>query len=252
MQEKEIIIKNLKTNYKIFGSGEHFLILHGWQSNSDRWQKVGELLSSKFTLVIPDLPGFGKSQEPLTAWSLDDYVEWLLAFSEKIPDLHNGFYLLGHSFGGALASKFAIKYNQKVEKLFLVSAACIRKNTAVKKLFYRISKIVKVFSFLPYYEQFRKAMYKFVVKKSDYPNLSGVMKDTYLRIISEDLSFKLPFLKVSTCIIWGDKDNLTPLSYAHVINKKIKDSKLIVIPGADHSLHRNVPEILAQKVLENI
>ena len=273
MTEKQILVKGLSINYKIFparqslglpvrstqtgaggGQGKPFLILHGWGSKSERWEKVGELLSEKgFFVVVPDLPGFGKSQEPATAWNLDNYVEWLHEFSEKVLELNKSFYLFGHSFGGSIAIKFSIKYNQRVEKLFLASAAFYRRKTLGKKVSYKVAKIVKIFSFLPYYDLARKAVYKFVLRKSDYPYVSGVMKDTYINVISENLSLHFPFLKVFTIIIWGDKDELTPLKDARFVHEKLHRSTLCIIPNVGHNLDRHDrPELLAQKILENV
>jgi pimeloyl-ACP methyl ester carboxylesterase len=259
MTEKRVLVKNIEINYKVFGppaqaiKGYPMLILHGWGSSSERWQRVGELLAEKnLQVIIPDLPGFGKSQAPGQSWNLDNYIEWVREFTEHIPELTNEFYLLGHSFGGSLAVKFSIKYNQKVSGLFLVSAACVRKLKFSKKLWYRFSKIIKLFSFLPYYNLARKAFYKFILQKSDYPYVKGVMKETYIKVVSEDLSLRLSFIRVPTTIIWGDKDTLTPLSDAHFINKKIHHSKLIIIPNAKHALQIEVPEVLVEKILENL
>lgn len=248
----EVIINGIKTNYQVFGSGPSaFLILHGWGSNSDRWIPVAEKISEKgFRVIVPDLPGFGKSDALLIPWNINKYIDWIERF---IKELNIGeFYLLGHSFGGALASKMAVKHAQEVEKLFLVSAACIRKKTTKKNFFRKISKIIKLFYFLPYYGLFRKAVYKFIIRKSDYAYFEGIMKETYLNVVAEDLSFHLPFIKVPTIIIWGDKDELTPLEDGYFIEKKIKNSKIIVIPGAGHRLAKEEqPEILAGKILEN-
>ncbi len=254
MTEERIVVKNLKINYKTFGSpdGKPFLILHGWGSKSDTWQPVAELLAKEnIKIIVPDLPGFGKSQEPESAWSLDNYVDWLDEFSEQVPGLQKGFYLLGHSFGGALAAKFSIEHNQKIEKLFLVAAAIVRQKTGTKETISYAAKLLKKFSFVPGYESLRKACYKFIVR-SDYPSLSGVMKETYLKVISEDLSQKTFFIKVPTIIIWGDKDVLTPIGQAELISKKIEGSKLVVIPGGGHALQIKMPEALAEKILENI
>lgn len=252
MQENQIIVKDLKINYKIMGRGRPFLILHGWRSNSSRWQKVAETLSHNFLVIVPDLPGFGKSEEPKSAWSADDYVEWIKEFSDIVPELNQQFYLLGHSFGGMLAAKFTLKYTQRVQKLFLISASCIRIKTPSKKLAYNISRIVKIFYFFPYYELFRKFVYKYLIRRSDYLYASGIMKEIYLKIISEDLSYKLPFIKVPTVILWGPRDDLTPVEHAHIIHGKISHSKLVIIPDADHYLNTKIPEVLAQKILENV
>lgn len=255
MTERKVSVKGLEVNYREFGDKGKtpFLILHGWRSNSERWQKVGNLLSeNNFMVIIPDMPGFGKSEEPKESWDINGYVEWLKEFLEKNPELKNGFYLVGHSFGGSVAAKFCLKYNQNVKKLFLVSASCIRVLTLWKKFPYTISGIFKIFYFFPFYESFRKFIYKVFFRKSDYPYVSGIMKEIYLKVIEEDLSYKLPFLKVPTVIIWGDKDDLTPLSNAYIINKEVENSVLHIVSGEAHNLHTSCPEILAKKLLDNI
>jgi pimeloyl-ACP methyl ester carboxylesterase len=255
MQENKILIDNLNTYYKTFGDGAPgrypFLILHGWNSNTERWERVAEEISKKgFKVIVPDLPGFGQSDALPAAWNMNKYVNWAEKFvKELMPD---DFYLAGHSFGGALASKIAVKHAQDVKKLFLISAAVVRKKTPQKSFSARVAKFIKFFAFLPYYNLFRKAVYKFIIRKSDYVYTDGVMKQTYLNIISEDLSFHLPFIKVPTVIICGDKDDVTPLDQAQFINKQIVNSELVIIPGVGHDLNVKFPEILAKIVLENI
>lgn len=228
-----------------------FIIFHGWGSNLERWIPIAEKISERgFKVIIPDLPGFGKSDALSVPWNTNNYINWAEHFLKELN--LKEFYLMGHSFGGALASKLAVKHVQDVKKLFLVSAACVRKKTAQKDFSKRISKIVKLFYFLPYYSFFRKAVYKFIIRKSDYIYVEGIMKQTYLNVVSEDLSFHLPFIKVPTTIIWGDKDDLTIIDEGYFINKQIKNSKLIIIPGAGHDLNRKQPETLAEKILENI
>ncbi len=253
----EITIDGVTTNYEIFGEGKPFLILHGWGSNCERWAPVAELISQgkpggagPFKVVVVDLPGFGKSSTLPMPWDTNKYINWIEQFIKEIG--LSDFYILGHSFGGALASKITVKHAQDVKKVFLVSAACVRTKTTQKSFLKRIAKVVKILHFLPYYSFFRKAVYKFIICKSDYVYVDGVMKQTYLNVIGEDLSFHLPFIKVPTVIIWGSKDESTPIEDAHLINSKIKDSKLVIINDAGHDLNRKQPEILAEKVLENV
>lgn len=254
MIEKEVLIKGLKINYKIFGSkGMPFLILHGWGSKSDRWEKVGELLSkSGLVVIVPDLPGFGHSETLKESWNVDNYVEWVNEFSNSVDILKDNFYLLGHSFGGAVSAKFSIKYPQKVKKLFLFAAAFSRKKTTKNRLLGKVLKLVKVFSFLPFYNLARKAFYKFIIRRSDYLRVDGVMKETFLKVVSEDLSQHLAFIKVPTIILWGDKDIDTLVEDAHFANKKIEGSELIIVEGADHDMERKMPEIFAEKVSSNL
>ncbi|OGZ75673.1 MAG: hypothetical protein A3G45_03310 [Candidatus Staskawiczbacteria bacterium RIFCSPLOWO2_12_FULL_37_15] len=254
----EIIAGGIKTNYMTFGEGKPLIILHGWGSASDRWIKEAEIISKghalsgaeEFKIIIPDLPGFGASDKLTMPWTVNDYVKWFEEFTKNLG-IEN-FNLLGYSFGGALAVKISVKYPQRAQKLFLVAAAIIRKKTVPKNFFAKISKFIKLFYFLPYYSFFRKAVYKFIIKKSDYVYTEGIMKTTYLNVVSNDIFFDLPFIKVPTIIIWGDKDQSVPVENARLINEKIKKSKLIIIPGADHLLHKKLPELLAEKIVENL
>jgi len=253
----EVVINGIKTNYQVFGEGEPFLILHGWGSNSDRWANVADLISKgvpggpgPFKVIVPDLPGFGKTDVLSAPWDTNKYINFIEQF---IKELNIGeFYLFGHSFGGALTAKIAVKHVQDVKKLFLVSAACVREKTAKKNVYKRGAKFIKLFKFLPYYALFRKAVYKYIIRRSDYIYFEGVMKETYLKVVAEDVSFQLPFIKVPTVIIWGDKDDSTPIEDAKVINEKIKNSRLVIIPGAGHRLNKENAEILAEDVLNNI
>ncbi|MCX6759866.1 MAG: alpha/beta hydrolase [Candidatus Nealsonbacteria bacterium] len=250
-KEQKIQVNGLNINYKIIGEGKPFLILHGWGSKSDRWTEVADILSQKgFKVVIPDLPGFGKSDGPKNAWNLDNYVEFVEKFAEIIG--LDKFILAGHSFSGAISIKYAIKNPGDIEKLFLLAPACLRRDSFRKKAFRIISKLFKVYSFIPGYKLARKAFYKFIIRKSDYQYTNGTMKETYLKIISEDLSGILNEVKADTIIIWGDEDDIVPIGQGKEINRKISGSKLIIIPGADHKLEIKTPEALASKILENI
>jgi len=247
----EITINGIKTSYQSFGEGKPFLILHGWGSNYERWAEIAGKISAKgFRVIVPDLPGFGKSEPLPIPWNTNRYIDWLEKFVKEL-NLQE-YYLLGHSFGGALASKMAVKHVQDVKKLFLVAAAVVRKKTAKKSFSAKLAKIIKLFYFIPYYSFFRKAVYKFIIRKSDYVYVEGIMKQTYLNVVAEDVSFHLPFIRVPTIIIWGDKDESTPIQEGYFIEKQIKKSKIIVIPGAGHDLNRKQPEIVVEKVLENI
>lgn len=250
MKENEILVDNLKINYKIAGSGPAILILHGWGGGSNSWLKFQEIISNNgYKVIILDLPGFGKSEKPFFAWELNDYCSFIEKFIFSL-NLEK-FYLLGHSFGGALAIKYCFKFPQKIEKLFLIGAACFRRNSLRKKLFLGFVKIFKIFSILPFYSKIRKIFYKYIIK-SDYlfsEERGEVMKNTYLKIIKEDLSNILEKIKISTIIIWGEKDKLKRVQEAYFINEKIKNSELKIISNAGHNLHSEIPEKFSQIVL---
>jgi len=227
------------------------IILHGWKSNSKRWQKVKqEIEKAGINVIVPDLPGFEYGRSLSVAWDLDNYVAWLKNFSFD----KGRFYLLGHSFGGRIAIKYAREYGRDLEGLVLVSAAGIKRRNRLLRFFESalLISIVKKFSFLPGYESLRKLFYKGVLRKTDYVNVEGVLKETFKKIVKEDLTPLLSEIRVPTLIVWGDRDNMTPIGDGYLMVDKIPEAKIEVLKGISHTPHIEVPEILAKKIIDFI
>ncbi|MBZ1345375.1 MAG: alpha/beta hydrolase [Candidatus Nealsonbacteria bacterium] len=227
------------------------LILHGWgwPVSSQQWDRVKELLESRgYVVFVPDLPGFGQTPPPIKPWAINDYVEWVKDFCEK----HNfsQIFLLGHSFGGSVAAKFSVKYPQLVRKLILIGSAGIRRKRLKKEIQKKAAHFLNKFSFLPFYGFVRKIAYKTLFRHSDYLLTEGVMKETYLNIIKEDISEIFPNISVPTLLIWGKKDNIIPLEHAYFMKEKIPGVKLEIVPNVKHNPHREAPEILVEKILQ--
>jgi pimeloyl-ACP methyl ester carboxylesterase len=195
LEEKRTIINGLETNYKISGDGQPVLILHGWGGSSDSWIQVQKILAEKnFRVIIPDFPGFGKSKTPEEPWTVDGYVEWVKNFAERI-EINSPIFLLGHSFGGRISIKFAIKYPEKIKSLILCSSAGIKpKGELSKKIFYYLARIGNyLFSQKPlarFKEGARNTFYT-MIRKKDYLKANGVMKEIIKNILAEDLKVEL-------------------------------------------------------------
>lgn len=254
--ERKILIGELEANYKIAGKGKPFLILHGWGGSSDSWIYVQELLAKEsLKTIVPDFPGFGKSKTPKEAWNVDSYVEWLKNFIEKIK-INQPFFLLGHSFGGRIAIKFAIKYPEKIKKLILCSSAGIKpeQNFQRKFLFYLARIGNYLFSQRPLrkFKNGARNIFYQMIRQRDYLKANGVMKETVKKILDEDLLDFLPKIKNKTLILWGKLDKIVPLKYAYIMKEKIPNSKLIVLPKVGHSPQIDLPEKLAEIIAKFI
>ncbi len=259
MREQSIAVQNLNINYKIGGEGTPILILHGWDSSSERWQKIGEfLIQNNFQVIIPDLPGFGKSSEPPLPWSVSDYLELVVGFFKQIYSKNQEnvppFFILGHSFGGRIAIKFGAVYPEKIIGLILCApGGIISKKSAKVKFFYFLAKTGKILFSLPFLKTIQdfvqKGLYRLAGVR-DYLMASPLMKETMKKIISENLIPYLPQIKIPTLIIWGEKDRTLPVNDARIINKKIPNSTLEIIKNIGHAPNLETPEKLAQIILQ--
>jgi len=99
----------IELNYREFGKGEAFIILHGLFGTSDNWQTFAKKLSGDFNVFTLDLRNHGRSphsKEFNYEILADDIRDFML--QQKIEKTH----ILGHSLGGKIAMQFALKYRE--------------------------------------------------------------------------------------------------------------------------------------------
>ena len=115
------VIKNIRINYKSYGSGEDIVLLHGWGQNIEMMEPLAKKIPDHRITII-DLPGFGLSNEPDEAYSVYDYTEFLHEFFKEMGIKKPT--LIGHSFGGRLSIIYASKYDTK--RIVLLGSPCVR------------------------------------------------------------------------------------------------------------------------------
>jgi haloacetate dehalogenase len=102
------------------GTGKPLLLLHGYPQTHVAWHKVAPLLVDKFSLIIPDLRGYGDSKGPESDAKHVNYSKRAMAddmvqVMEKLG--YQTFSVAGHDRGGRVAYRLALDYPEKVEKL---------------------------------------------------------------------------------------------------------------------------------------
>ncbi len=253
IDEQQVKVGNINVNFKIAGMGRPFLILHGWGGKSESWLKVQEILSQKgFQVIVPDLPGFGKTKSPDRPWTIDDYHDFIRKFCEVL-NLRN-FILLGHSFGGRISIKLCSEADSGASILILCSSAGIPNN---RSFFARISAAASSL-FRPIWNIFgisrirdgARFLYYRLTRNTDYTKYNPIMRETFLNIVKYDLTPFLEKISMPTFLIWGENDNKTPLRDGRLMNEKIKGSRLHIIKGGDHVPNLKMPEELSRIILD--
>ncbi|NCN58578.1 hypothetical protein COW99_01525 [Candidatus Roizmanbacteria bacterium CG22_combo_CG10-13_8_21_14_all_38_20] len=219
--------------------GKTIVILHGWKLSSQRYNPlVKELRKLGYRVYIPDMPGNGVAKLPKNPFTLDDYVEYVLGYlsTNKL----RRFTLIGHSFGGRVGIKLVAKNPELINKLVLTGTPGVIPVSSTKiKMFLVLAKIGNMIFNLPVLELFkdsaRRGLYR-LAKSSDYYHTDGVMRQTFKNIIRADLVKSMSKLKLPVTLVWGEHDEAVPVNVAKVMQKMIKGSKLVVIPGSSHDV----------------
>ena len=215
-----------------FGDSKNVMVfLHGWGADKNSFLWLKDYFVDEWSMIFVDFDGFGDAPEPEEAMFVGDYAKKLKEIIDKFSP--EKLVLVGHSFGGRVAIKFSFLYQNIYEKLALVlvdSAGVLPK----RNLFYHL----KVFRYKRLKrkamgdKRFEKKLEKFGSK--DYKVLSGVMKQTFVNVVNEDLSRDAKFVKANTIIVWGDRDKETKTYMARKLNRLIDGSKLYFLRGCGH------------------
>ena len=214
----DITLKDLHINYSVTGEGRNIVLLHGWGADITLYAGMIKALSAYSKVYALDMPGVGKSDEPPCAWSVDDYTDlvtdFIKAMGIKKADL------IGHSFGGRVITKLMNRPQLpcEVDKIVFIDTAGIKPKKKLKtRLKVRKYKIAK--------KLFANRLMNYL-----YPDYV----ETLVKVVNEDLTPLLSGIKRPVLLIWGENDNVTPLSDAQLMEKLIPDSGLYVVKGAGH------------------
>ncbi|OHA69019.1 MAG: hypothetical protein A3B24_02085 [Candidatus Wildermuthbacteria bacterium RIFCSPLOWO2_01_FULL_48_16] len=251
-QENHITVQDTRVSYRIAGQGFALLVLHGWGRGSVAYVKVMEALAQQgYQVIIPDLPGFGNTEPPKSPWGIDEYAQFAFEFSQKLGLAK--FHLLGHSFGGQIAVKFATDHPQQVQKLILYAAAVIRREpTESTKKIQVVARIGNAVFSLPLLSVLQSPLRKLFYRLfgiSDAAYSTGIMKEIRKKVVRQDLTHLLSKISCPVLLIWGDKDKSTPIEDSRVIQEKIPHASLKVLSETTHLLHREVPQSFVQALL---
>jgi len=236
-----IKIDNIKIELEFNKASDKTLVfLHGFGGNLNNFSyfaKVFNLFGYSTLNINLTEYGFKSLDENFTIF---DYSSIIFKIFKKL-NLKN-ISLCGHSFGGRICLILASMYKNmgiNFEELILVDSAGIKPKfnlkTKIKILNYKFLKILVNLKLIN-----KNFLLKF--GSADYKTLPQNLKSVFNNVIKEDLKNLLNFINLKTLIIFGKNDKDTPLYMAKILNKEIKNSKLIVLNAGHYSYleHKNV------------
>ncbi len=220
------------------GKGRDLVLLHGYLSSKEAFSAHIDYFSKTFRVTAIDFCGFGQSAPLENAFSVSDYAAWTSeAFSflgvAETP------YCIAHSFGCRVAVKMQRLAAERGgedafgKTIFTGPAGLLPKRT----LRYKIR--VKA------YRAAKKLFPAFAEKKfgsEEYRSLSPVMKESYKKIVNEDLRGDIAKFGAPALVIEGDRDTVTTVAEAEEYAKLLPRGRLQYIGGGHFAFAENAAE----------
>lgn len=261
LELKKVTVGDYSWKYLEGGKGNTVLMLHGFGMFKDFWGDLPASLTKNYHVIVPDLPGFGENSRILSDnYSISSQVRRVKEFAEKIG-LKN-FTLIGFSMGGGIAAYYAGEYPDMVKKLILIDALGI--DTPVvsdfeamvfkgeKPLIYKdveqYNKVLSLGFFTP--PEIPMHFKKYIaLKGAENYSFHGKIFDE-LKVEGNVMEKRLAKIKAKTLILWGEKDRVLDVSIADAFRKGIKDSEVVIIPGAGHMVYLEKPDGSIKAVID--
>jgi pimeloyl-ACP methyl ester carboxylesterase len=133
LEERELRWRGTRLRYFVGGEGPPLALVHGFAGAATNFAALAPLLVEHHRLVIPDLPGHGRSTALAAAPNLAGYADRVAAVLEQEGAVPAA--VVGHSMGGVVALRLAARRPELVRALVLAAAAGLSTSTRSSEAF---------------------------------------------------------------------------------------------------------------------
>jgi len=264
LELRHVTIHGHDVGYRMAGRGPVILLIHGMAGSSRTWLESMRVLARDYTVIAPDLLGHGESAKPMGDYSLGAYASGLRDLLVGALGVESAT-LVGQSLGGGVAMQLAYQHPELCERLVLVGSGGLGREVSLllramalpgaeyvmPALFPRFARRAgeKVLAF--FRERGVRAphvaeMWSAYASLTETPNrhafirtVRAVIDPGGQTVSARDrlyLAADVPMM-----IVWGDRDDIIPVSHAHATHELLPGSRLEIFEGAGHFLHVEQP-----------
>lgn len=244
------------------------LLLHGAGAATHSWRGLLPLLTERFTVVAPDLPGHGFTDMPpdhrLSLPHMAARITALLAALEVRPDV-----VVGHSAGAAIALRLALDGRVGAARVVAVNGALQSFGGAVAPLFQGLALglfvnplAIRMFAGAA---RDRGRVARMIRGTGSVIDEAGI--DFYARLLRKpghiagtlgmmgswdlsDLRRDLPGLSSPLTLVVGERDTAVPPSVSREVAASLTGASVVSLPGLGHLAHEERPDLVAAQIAD--
>ena len=263
----EILLHGHRVCFRLQGEGPSIILIHGITGRSDQWDPALGDLATAHTVLAPDLLGHGESAKPRGDYSLGAYASGVRDTMVALG-IDRGT-IVGHSLGGGIAMQFAYQFPERCERMVLVSSGGLGREVhpllraatlpgsewvlpwlahprligvgdGARRLLAKLklqagtdlAEMARGFASL----SDREARSAFI------ETMRAVLEPSGQRVSALDRLYLAAH--IPTLIVWGEADDIIPVSHAHAAHEAIPGSRLVILEGVGHFPHVEDPDAL--------
>jgi pimeloyl-ACP methyl ester carboxylesterase len=244
------------------------LAIHGLGDEADTWRHLISPLSAHYRVLAPDLPGFGRSDEPERGYTIPFFQKTLVELLDELKVTRAT--LIGHSLGGAIVQSVALAHPERVERLVLIGGSLVARSQKLdlatvlflvpglgEWLYNRLRRDPEAAyrSLEAYYsalDRLPEADRAFLFQRVNERVWSDGQRRAFLSTLrhlarslpaqQRELPDRLSRLALPTVVVWGELDRINSVENGRAVAELQPGARLAVVPGAGHNVHQEHPE----------
>lgn len=251
-QERSVQVAGLNIAYREGGSGEPLVVVHH-DIGSQGWTPFSETLAGSFRVIVPELPGYGRSDRPAWARHPRDMAMLLGLFLDKL-DIDSAV-LVGLGFGGWIAAEMAIMNQRRYRRLVLVGPPGIQPSEGeiLDQMMVDLTEFVRTgcASDAAFERIFGKEAPREQALVWDYAREMTARLAWKPYMFSHQLPHLLGGVETPALIVWGRENRVVPLVCGEAYARALPNARLVVVDDAGAWVDLEQPRALARLVGEH-
>jgi pimeloyl-ACP methyl ester carboxylesterase len=259
LEERIAEVKGVRMRYFVGGSGPPLVLVHGLGGAASNWTELAPLLARRHRLLVPDLPGHGRSTALPAVSGLEPYADRVALVAEREGMLPAP--VVGHSLGGMVVLRLALRRPDDVKAIVLAGAAGLSIGNVFGRQLLSLFTAVRPGriaarhrSWVARSPRLRKLVFGFV-SVSDPVALTNEAVEGFLAahllhtdvdgawqaLRADDPRQELEAIGCPVLVLWGAEDVQLPIDDAFEYTRRLR-AQLRVIPGCGHLLIGERPD----------
>lgn len=255
----ETRVNGVQLWYELRGpkDGEPLVFVNGLLTDANSWAQQVPAFEDKYKVLLYDARGQGRSEKPPGPYPVRLHAQDLVALLDRLQIKRA--HLVGLSNGGAALLHLALERPDLVKKLVIVGGYSHVDPILEAKLeawlaAARISSELRFLVATPYVwsnrflERNRELFNYFKKRAAEFPKEAAI--NLIVGAKEQDITERLGEIRAPTLIVVGEEDILTPVKYARLMQERIPNAQLYIIPEAGHAVPLEQPELFNRVVRE--